>query len=1300
MIPAASKRRMEKGILSPRLSRVSSPSLENLSLVDVEMSKLYEYVLKVILLDYISEARFAQPVSKPEPPKLETRPSLEFRKSRMSRYDNDTAIPSYLMTDLRNKLHLIAMTSLNHDDLMRRLMLRFYNELLDPKTQEEVRRAGSIDILVMKFVSSANKEVTKLGLVSSDDIALVVFRQTDTFVDIIMLLVQKDRNSEAIIAKLNEHKSSLRPGRDLRSRPSLTSVPSANFKALEPNFKVSELDQGYVTLLYEIFRIDLDILQSDIERFRPFINQKAIHRDINKYLLLISEDKSRVNNFATEKDYNNWKIRVTLACDYLSKKFPIPPAIRLKPIAELLEGEEYYFAPPSPMVFSYYVVLVKLCLLFQKQIETTDTNSCPLLYSKKSGELMLLCSRAWMLSEPTRAVSLITAAQLGGILTDSLCVAAPGDIGPILLPYAASVFQACKRIVDDSNLDWDEKESWALRDQSQWVQQLENVYSMTFHGIRDCLTSVLSKIVKPKFTPFLQFLDEYVESDCLFHKVEETGVVSKWKKRLTKTLVRTSESSYAQHLGILPRDNTISVLHILEIADNIIKDIKFLQKRYPVPLLEFLNIGRTFAEVVTGLLAMDAHKILSHISSYVASQGQFLNYGDALEAYKSLCEIRRIHAQVAPKLKFRFDLEKFFFSYLESWALESNEKICDFVANALASDEFKPMALDDEEKKYSLSVHDIFTLIKHYLGILKDINWQNSLQISKVKTTFMKSISSCCILYANEISDMAMQDLSVESEEPQVSHTGWFSEAKNMVANKLGTEKLQEETVNFTPRTCIGLNNLAAMISQLSKLEEVLEPEAVSAAVLAENPAARHEYMNHVFTIRIIRGESIRSATDSSSVKPYVTLIDTAARRTIAKTRTLEGEMPHWDEEFEATIPANATMTVSVTVWEDKFGAHGVCGRALIQLEPRKFKHDGIPQEVYLDLDPQGRVLVEIAVESEREDAIFAMGRAHRALKRAQQRIIKLIVARFSKCVKRSFSRQTLKSICGVSGNIKPTEEQLDQAMMPLYDFLNVNLLVLAECLTKDLLLLVMLEAWNVVVASADELLLPKLTSSKAIKLLSLKNKMNGSGNIKVGWQSAVTSAVVNVTNSISNLGFGKTLSINEIETVIGWLNFLCIDFFHNCGNGPPILDLKNDQYQSLLLVPVYYDTDVTVLVQEVERLSPAFIQTLRDKNNIVVAGGTGPSKLRSRAGSIARSLTIRANATAKARERAAKEAHELQSDPLMAQTSAENIILRLLILRNEKAFVSRRLDQRERLAHTIATERLAKAVAEGSVFR
>ena len=89
-----------------------------------------------------------------------------------------------------------------------------------------------------------------------------------------------------------------------------------------------------------------------------------------------------------------------------------------------------------------------------------------------------------------------------------------------------------------------------------------------------------------------------------------------------------------------------------------------------------------------------------------------------------------------------------------------------------------------------------------------------------------------------------------------------------------------------------------------------------------------------------------------------------------------------------------------------------------------------------------------------------------------------------------------------------------------------------------------------------------------------------------------------------------------------------------------------------------------------------------------------------SRAGTIVRNKTIVANATAKARAKADKEAQEAKSDPIAAQTLTEDIILRLLLIKDEKAFVARRLEQREKMAHSIATERLAKAAAEGRFAR
>ena len=1281
---------------------------------NVDLRRLYEATLKAVLLEYICEARFYKPLSSPaqeRPASLSSRSTSEYRKSRLLR-EPDTLLPLQLLTDLKAKLHKVAMTQTSsYDELTRRLLLRFYGDLLDPGCISEINRVNSVDILVMKFVSTANKEIIKLGLVPAEEISAAVFEQTGIFIRLIIKLVEKEKNSEALVAKLNEHKASLSPlstSSTLSSNTTSASSLLSSIKLPKPSFDVSDMDQSHVELLKALFDVDSVQLQRDVTRLKQYVTQKALAKDIEQSMFYTDKDigSSAPNAFSSEEAYQAWKNRETELCEYLMKKYPVPAPSKLLPAPLLPPGEEFYLMPSKSMTNPFYVSLCKMCMLHQRKQSMSE--AAYLILSNKAKDLLLLCARIWRVDAPTRATCFYSAAHISGILLDPLFSPNTKELGPILLETTEIVLQTCKRVVEDAALDWDQREFWSIRDQEEWAKNLSYTFIELFYSLKDGLGVVLSKTVKPKFGPYLKFLEDFVERDPLFHKVEAMSLPKKWEKRLTKAFLRASETLYAGYLARLPRDNTVSIAHVLDIADCLIEDVKLLQKRYKSPLLGFLDLAKNHAALTMGMFASDSKNILKHIVAHANANGEFLNYGDALEAYKSLCEIRSIYRQVAPSGIFAFDLEQFFFVYLESWVSESGVKIKDFVANALAEDEFKPLDIENDDKKYSTSVHDIFTLIRQYLKILNDIKWENEYQLALIYTSFIKSVSESCLLYASEILGMIMDDLSRDStkEEDRLNsgaESGWLAEVKSIVNNiQLGNEKIDVQPHTFTPRTCIGLNNLSAMSQQLSKLELFLDIENVSSQVEGQERATKDQFKRHVFSLRIVKAENIKSSSDNIHVKPYLTLVDTLAKRMIAKTRTMNSANPDWDEEFEITVEANSVITLSTTVWEDKLGSHGVCGRALIQLDPRKFKHDGIPQDVYLDLDPDGRILIEVAVENERDDSIFAMGRAHRTLIRSQQRITKMIVAKFSEFIRHCFSRTTLKSVCGGNGNVKPGQAQMDKAMMPLYTYLNVNLLVLAQHLTKDLLILVMLEAWKVVISSADELLLPTLTNAKALRLLGIKCKVQGSGSSKNGWQSAVTSAMANVTNSLGQLGFGKTLTSNEIETVIGWLNFLCFDFFHNAGNGPPVHDLKTEQYQSLLLVPIYYDSDTSSLINEADRLSPAFLQMLREKNNVYVAGSNGEdaAKLRSRAGSIARSLTIQSSATAKARELAAKEKEKLLHDPLVAQTSAENIILRLLLVKGEKAYVCRRLEQRERLAHTLATERLAKAAAEGTFFR
>lgn len=1280
----------------------------------VDEQRLYELVLKVLLVDYVTEARFRTPMA---PPLLLQGPNgVPASRSRHLRpADADIRLPPQLVGALEAQLNLVAMKRAgnSYDDNTRRSLLRLYSELLDPAVKADLARANNPEYLVMRFVSCANKELLKMG-VDGPETARSVFVQASTFVQILIGLLQKEKNADAIVVKLEEHKELLNPHSKAKTGlgTSLSELESVQF--LQPSFRASDMDRQMVELVERLFLVLLVKLQQDIFRLKDLAREKTLHRDIQQVSFYLGKDLGQCQraSFCSDAAYAAWKKRESKNLDELAAKYPVPAAQKLLPTPPLPSGEDFYVFPSSHLTRVYFVTLAKLCLLQQRQEDSTLAPDRP-LFSKQATHLLTTCARFWRIDWPARAVCLYLAGHLSGALKDGL-LEDSRELRPVDLDATTVLLHTCKKIVEDSGgLEWDDRLLWASKDQDEWVKNLIYSYNETLFAIKELLSMIFNTQVKPKFGPYLAFLGDYLESDALFSRVEDTGLQKKWEKKLSKALLRISESRYADLLANLPRDDTLSVIHILDISDNIVKDIKQLQKRYKNPLLGFLNVSRTVAAVVTAMFASDAKNILKHIDAYVKNRGEFMAYGDALEAYRSLSEIRDIFQQVLPAGQaFKFRLEDFFYPFLEAWVAESGEKIGGIIEQAIEKDNLEPIDIESADKKYSRLVLDVFTLVKEFLRILSGLNWANEGQTAKAYTALLKSISDGVLYYLTTLADKIMKDLDEEEQKKLLEaeeapekrkSANWFDEVKNAVSSLQNASKALLEEYNFKPETCVALNNISAMQQQLTKLEDLLDPELISNTVTQIDPDAQKKYTSHIFLLRMVRAENLKLAASSSdNMHPYLTVIDTKARKTVGKTRTVHHSCnPEWDEEFEVTLPANTSLTLSTTVWDERMGTHSVCGRALIQLDPRRFKHDGIPQEIYLDLDTQGRVLVEVAVESERIDAIFVMGRAHRALQRSQQRIIKLVVEKFLRFIHYCFSRANLRSICGSNGLLKPSQQQVDDAMTPLYDYLNMNLLVLAQYLSTDLLLQVMVAAWRVVLQLADDLLLPKLTSAKTFQMSNLGAKLKATTISSNGWQLAVTSAVANVTGTMGISGFGKSLTPSELETVFSWLNYLCFDFFHNDGNGPPVKDLKNEHYQALLLIPVYYDRDVTFLKLEVERLSPAFVQSLRDRNNFDFhtngdASSQQPARKRSRALLVVRHKTIAANATARSRARAQKEAQEARTDSVAAQNMAEDIILRLLLIKDEKSYVARRLEQRERLAHSIATERLARAAAEG----
>ena len=96
------------------------------------------------------------------------------------------------------------------------------------------------------------------------------------------------------------------------------------------------------------------------------------------------------------------------------------------------------------------------------------------------------------------------------------------------------------------------------------------------------------------------------------------------------------------------------------------------------------------------------------------------------------------------------------------------------------------------------------------------------------------------------------------------------------------------------------------------------------------------------------------------------------------------------DETFDISVDKALWLMVSV---RDRalVGKHDTIGRAYLCLDPRRFG-DFLAHDLWMDLDSQGRILVRVSMEGEKDDIQFYFGRAFRSLKRAEADMLRIFI--------------------------------------------------------------------------------------------------------------------------------------------------------------------------------------------------------------------------------------------------------------------------------------------------------------------
>lgn len=187
------------------------------------------------------------------------------------------------------------------------------------------------------------------------------------------------------------------------------------------------------------------------------------------------------------------------------------------------------------------------------------------------------------------------------------------------------------------------------------------------------------------------------------------------------------------------------------------------------------------------------------------------------------------------------------------------------------------------------------------------------------------------------------------------------------------------------------LNNIEYAMQALDKLEKLVNVDGCAEA-LAKVDAPRQQAKRpnkYIFTVKIIEAEDLKACDPNGTSDPYVILCDEYQKR-LARTRVVMRNLnPRWDESLDMTVAG--PLNIIATVWDyDTFGDDDFVGRTSLKLDPVHFS-DYLPREFWLDLDTQGRILLRVSMEGERDDIQFHFGKAFRHLKRTERDMVRKI---------------------------------------------------------------------------------------------------------------------------------------------------------------------------------------------------------------------------------------------------------------------------------------------------------------------
>ncbi|TGO41677.1 hypothetical protein BHYA_0018g00490 [Botrytis hyacinthi] len=943
-----------------------------------------------------------------------------------------------------------------------------------------------------------------------------------------------------------------------------------------------------------------------------------------------------------------------------------------EPSKIFLEESTYTFIPTDTRAY-YRTILTYAMTYDQIHAQADGAESQPL--SKQSLELLTeLCVR-WRIPQISRLVLFLDVASQKFLDQEIGLDELDSAFEFIKNPPSSLETKRANTHTHSASLSSFDQNEWTIHDFALYRQTLTSLHDALLRDLYDLLQHCY-EAKPPSPGPVLLILETHIKNDPLFST--SPGGYDTYVEQLIEGLKSKAAEVYREYLEaeVPQNQEEWEFFHVVQLGKSVVKLCERIQKRYRKnPEIMGVNPLTILVETMFPSFEDDANDLIQRILHVAHTNESEVPLQDGFDLYKELVEIRSIHHNVLPSRSFAFNIEDLLADFVWRWIRSADAKTVDLVDQAIKQDQFQvrsdhPDQTPSDDERHSVSIIDIFRLFNQMADQIFQLNWADTIQHAKFMTALAKSFGIglaryCEVLEQKFSKEMDRLSPAQEAAASQTKQEKWMQLAKEAWNNK---EKI--EPFQFYPESFVKLNNIEYAVQQLDALEKTINVDAC-AELLAKNAPPvekKRRAAKYVFTIKIVEGEDLKACDPNGTSDPYVVLGDEYQKR-LAKTRVVMRSLnPRWDESVDITV--QGALNIIATVWDwDTFGDHDYVGRTSLKLDPAHFS-DYMPREYWLNLDTQGRLLLRVSMEGERDDIQFYFGKAFRLLKRTERDMTRKITDKLSQYINSSLSHEALRgllsrgiSVASVTSlwknrqSIAPTltPQDVENALKPLFNYFDENFAIMKQTLTDASMIMVMTRLWKEVLIALESLLVPPLSDKPSTQ---------------------------------------RPLTQQEMDIVFKWLELL-FEFFHardeQTGEamGVPADVLKSPKYSELATLNFFYFDSTDNLIRTSERMATATAQRAQQQRNRLSAPATLGASFGGLMGSTSmrrsKSIMLSRNlgTMKKAKEEKRKQA---QADP------SDDMILRILRMRPEAtAYLRDRSRQKERLAAAAAAEMIVR---------